>query len=256
MANTQTQDDLKALADSLAGTGSAMQAWVDAVQGDSEDSDLLGQLKSAVGHIEQAVGILKEGKSGPEAPASCSSIVVEGEPGLSGSPATVPVPDLLGFLAGSNRTGLLIVRGMEETFLFQFDRGEVIFAHGDSPPEGLRLGEVLLTMGHIHQGDLARALAEKDGPGENLGAILIRLGVVTQDQLEEALAYQARNVCERMFSLKEGTFEFYEHGLAIAREDIRLSVTSLLLEIARQIDESGSPASNWLDVPLDGEWDS
>jgi len=66
---------------------------------------------------------------------------------------------------------------------------------------------------------------------------LLAEGLVTKDALCIALAFQVQLMFHRMYVSDDSVFQFDE-GLEIVQpEDIRLNVTSLLLESARSTDE-------------------
>ncbi len=243
-------DDLRRLADSLQGTGGAMRTWLGAIKaaGDhgEDDEALMRHLERAARYVEQAVKALSTADAvGGEEQESQPT-----EPGIVGSTRTVPIQNLLSFLSEINAGGVLRIYGSDETFVLQFNGGAVVYAHGDNPPEGMMLGEVLVTMQALHRADLIRVMEQSSKPGATLGGLLVQEGCITQDQLGEALSYQMRHLCHRLFSVEEAHFRFQEGERVIDREDVRMNVTGLLLESARLKDESDNETGNWLAVPF------
>ena len=59
-----------------------------------------------------------------------------------------------------------------------------------------RIGDILIQMGFIDQGQLEMALMESKKTGAMLGDVLIRLDWITDDELQMAIAVQsgARNI--------------------------------------------------------------
>ncbi len=157
-------------------------------------------------------------------------------PEFIGNTDALSVPELIGFFQLQGKTGVLTIDARQEQFSLEYLRGELIHACSSSSPDGHRLGEVLVKLGHLTQSKLERLLAGKSS-AERLGDALRRGEVVGEDALAEALQYQIQNIFYRLFDLGGCRFTFREglEGEPSAR--VRYNVTRLLLETARHRDE-------------------
>ena len=162
---------------------------------------------------------------------------VTGDAGFSGACATVPLPELLGFLQVHGHTGELVVEAEQETFTIHFHGGDLIDATSDNAPPEMRLGEILISMGAIDGVVLLRLLESPDA-GDRLGDALERRRLVDRDTLLVALRYQVQQLFHRLFRAENARFSFSPLLPQEVVSDYRLNVTQLLLESARQHDES------------------
>ena len=236
------QDDLKALSATLAGVRSALWSHVAKLrdQGDPQaerdpsDQGSERAVRRACNLIDQAVrSLTMKGSPAPAgAPAGASQI-----PGLTGTTEAIPLSSLVSFLADIQVTGILRVYGEHETYVVQFEGGFLTYAHGDNPPEGMLLGEVLVDQGAIHRADLARVLDEGWEPGETLGGLLVKRGHIRQEALSAALSTQIKDLGNRLFGETDSRFRFYPGERIIERSDVRVSIMGLLLDSARLRDE-------------------
>jgi hypothetical protein len=112
----------------------------------------------------------------------------------------------------------------------------VVYAQSDAPPPGQRLGEILAARGAVAREALEQLAAERRADGV-LGQRLVRQGLVDPAALKQALAYQIQCIFHRLFHARGALFQFDEGVSVISTDDVRLNVTSLLLESARSSDE-------------------
>ena len=157
-------------------------------------------------------------------------------PEFIGNTDALSVPELIGFFQLQGKTGVLTIDARQEQFSLEYLRGELIHAGSTSSPDGQRLGEVLVKLGHLTQSKLERLLAGKSS-AERLGDALRRGEVVGEEALAEALQYQIQNIFYRLFDLKGCRFTFREGLEGEPRARVRYNVTRLLLETARHRDE-------------------
>ena len=156
---------------------------------------------------------------------------------LAGHASVVPVSDLLGFLSSLRKSGMLWVETPRESFLLQLQEGAVIYAHGDNPPEGQLLGEILVRNQALQREKLAWALVESSVGKDVLGTHLVRKGLTSPENLTRALAEQVQMIFDRLFGSQEATYQFDKDGRLVDSADVRLNVVQLLLESARTNDE-------------------
>ena len=159
------------------------------------------------------------------------------EEGLQGNTWTIPIPDLLGFLATGRKSGVLWVHDADETFLLQLDEGTLVHATSDGNPDRMRLGEVLVHLGKIGEDELdafIKGLGEEAG---FLGAELLAAGRIQESDLTDALAYQIQEMFRRLLASRSSIFRFQEGIRLMSRNDVHLNIQSVLLEVMRQADE-------------------
>lgn len=156
---------------------------------------------------------------------------------LIGHASVASVSEVLGFLSAMGKSGVLWVDVPRESFLVQLKDGAVVYAQGDNPPEGQRLGEILVRQGSVDAEEMALALCKASDTHEVLGARLLRSGTITPAQLSRALAEQAQTIFHRMFGNPEASYHFEDGVRMVDSQDVRLNVIQLLLESARVNDE-------------------
>lgn len=156
---------------------------------------------------------------------------------LIGHASVASVSEVLGFLSAMGKSGVLWVDVPRESFLVQLKDGAVVYAQGDNPPEGQRLGEILVRHGSVDPEEMALALREASNAHEVLGAHMVRTGTITPAQLSRALSEQAQTIFHRMFGNPEASYRFEDGVRMVDSQDVRLNVIQLLLESARVNDE-------------------
>jgi len=169
---------------------------------------------------------------------------------ISGHASVVPVSDLLAFLSGLQRSGMLWVETEREGFLVQLRDGAVVYAQGDNPPRKELLGEILVQSGALDRSSLENALLDAAREHTVLGAWLVRSGQVSQRDLTVALAAQVQAIFDRMFGARDARWQFEDGARMVESSDVRLNVIQLLLESARASDESLARAALELGLPL------
>jgi hypothetical protein len=156
---------------------------------------------------------------------------------LSGHASVAAVSEVLGFLSAMGKSGVLWVDVPTECFLVQLKHGSVVYAQGDNPPKGQRLGEILMGRQTITEEVLRTALERASASHEVLGGYLVRENLISQVQLSSALAEQAQMIFHRMFGNPDATYQFEDGVRMVESQDVRLNVIQLLLESARVNDE-------------------
>lgn len=207
-------------------------------------------LRATVRDLEElaAKGLLAE----PEAPLpSMETRKLTSSKGvLSGHASVIPVSEFLGFLSDIGKSGVLWVETEKEGFLVQLEKGSVVYAQGDSPPRGQRLGEILVRHRVLSLEDLERAIADSAESKEVLGTYLMKHELINKKQLTMALAEQAQLIFDRMFSSDDSSYQFEDGQRMVDSHDMHLNVIQLLLESARANDEANSLFGDMFGVSL------
>jgi hypothetical protein len=195
--------------------------------------------------------------SAPAAPARAAQRTSDDDPPLatsdgvlSGHASVVPVSDLLAFLSGLRRSGMLWVETEREGFLVQLREGAVVYAQGDNPPRNQLLGEILVEAGALQRDALEAALGAASKERKVLGTWLVNAGRISQGDLTTALATQVQMIFDRMFGARDARWQFEDGTHMVESSDVRLNVIQLLLESARASDESLARTALELGLPL------
>jgi hypothetical protein len=169
---------------------------------------------------------------------------------VTGHAQVIPISELLGFLSGLRKSGMLWVDTPRESFLLQLQEGAIVYAHGDNPPQGQLLGEILVRNSALPREKLAWALVESTAGKDVLGGHLVRKGLIQAEDLTRALAEQAQMIFDRLFGSNDATYQFELGGRLMDSADVRLNVIQLLLESARANDECRLRVEAGAGVPL------
>lgn len=157
---------------------------------------------------------------------------------FEGQAPAIPIPELLGFLATYKKTGVLEITSLTETVVMGLRDGAVIHASSDNTPAGMRLGEILLARKAIEERALYSVLAKaRSMRNLKVGELLEREGKVPKEELRIALELQIQNLFNRLFSIQDARFAFYERESSKVEGLLSLNVTHLLLGSAAQADE-------------------
>ena len=155
---------------------------------------------------------------------------------LSGNLATMGFPDLIQWVAGSRKTGILVIKGARCTRRILFHKGLVAAVASDDPSE--HLGTFLVAWGYLTSDTLQELLSKQREMGTMLGEALVRRGVLDRDELRRALVVKTEESIFDLMGWREGEFFFLEE--AQSRRDFQgldLPVDHFLMEGARQEDE-------------------
>ena len=157
--------------------------------------------------------------------------------GLQGNVATIPMAELLSFLAFSKKTGVLWVDSYKENFLIGMVNGELCHANSDRTPEGLRLGEILVGLGCLTRRQLERFIEQIGSNQPVTGDKLVENGMISEEELRNALLYQTQQLFYRLIKIKDAMFRFREGMEVMLSHRVQLDINSLLLDNARALDE-------------------
>ena len=141
--------------------------------------------------------------------------------------------------------GTLRVETESGSQFFFISEGEIVLVR-QVKRDPVRLGDLLVTAGHITEDQLRGALDEQrsSSSGRRLGETIVELGLVTQEQIEQAVRDKFEEDFLDLFLVDEGRFEFIFgltpealFGPEERLERITLSTSSLMMEAMRRVDE-------------------
>ncbi len=155
---------------------------------------------------------------------------------LAGDFSTMPLPDLLQWLALSQKSGILLLRREEVAKEIYFDSGKIVASASNDPRE--YFGQFLLSFGKVEEGDLMRAFVKQGETGIKLGRLLVMDGLLDESEVQRFLRIKAEESIYDLFLWEEGDFKFYNDAPAHEEHvSIAMDVTSILMEGSRRADE-------------------
>ena len=125
---------------------------------------------------------------------------------LTGSLTTMPIAELLGWIGGTSRIGILTIRGVGSETMLHLRHGRIVECAALDPP--VRLGQFLLFHGIIDEETLDRAMRAHAETGQRLGEVLLGVGAVSSEDLGDALTAKAEETVLGSFDHTTGWFTF------------------------------------------------
>lgn len=157
---------------------------------------------------------------------------------LKGTLKDFGIADILQLIGQQGKTGVLYIKSKQEEVEVSFLEGNVVRAQSKTRRSRELLGSMLVASGLLTQGELDDTLEIQKRTLKRLGDILIAEGKVTADQLREMTQLQTTETLYKLFSWKNGTYEFVqqdvEHDPAQGNP---VRPESVLMEGFRRIDE-------------------
>jgi hypothetical protein len=158
---------------------------------------------------------------------------------LEGTLRDFSLADIFQLIGLQRKTGVLTLRGKDDTVTVTFLDGKVVGADSLNRRLENRLGSVLIKTGTLTQDQLHRALEIQRETLQRLGFILTHYGIVTADALKAAIQLQILQIVYRLFRWKDGDYQFsQEQTIEYDRDNVvPITAESILMEGARMIDE-------------------
>ncbi|HMQ22034.1 MAG TPA: DUF4388 domain-containing protein, partial [Planctomycetota bacterium] len=156
--------------------------------------------------------------------------------GIHGHSASIELAGVVELISVQRKTGLLRAKAPGETFLLEFEDGDVVHAVSDNAPIRDRLGEILVDQGSLDRDVLRDLLMKYRGSRRRLGSHFEIQQLVGEAGLRRALEEQVQRLFHRLFAAEDTYFEFMEDAGTEHFQKVRLGATALLLESAHMID--------------------
>jgi hypothetical protein len=158
---------------------------------------------------------------------------------LEGTLRDFSLADIFQLIGLQRKTGVLTLRGPDDTVTVTFLDGKVVGADSLSRKLETRLGHVLIKNGTLTNEQLNRALEIQKETLQRLGFILTHYGIISSEALKDAIQLQIEQVIYRLFRWKDGEYHFsQETSIEYDRDNVSpISAESVLMEGARMIDE-------------------
>ena len=152
----------------------------------------------------------------------------------SGTLSEYSMDDLFFLLSLKKKSGHLMVRNEDQTFVVHFQNGVVFHVQNNSNSEDGRIGNMLLKGGFISKDQLDDALNRNQRTGQPLGYILVNAGYISREKLRGPLRLQIEEYIQKLFSWKNGQFAFkpglfhiYENEKIFFEEDYSSMINNL-----------------------------
>jgi hypothetical protein len=127
---------------------------------------------------------------------------------LEGTLKDFSLADIFQLIGLQRKTGVLTLRGKDDTVTVTFLDGKVVAADSLNKRLENRLGNVLVKSGTMTPDQLNRALEIQRETLQRLGFILTHYGIISQDSLRAALQLQILQIVYRLFRWKDGDYHF------------------------------------------------
>src|SRR5947209_7660879 len=157
---------------------------------------------------------------------------------LSGTLKDFGIADILQLIGHQTKTGRLTLKSGEAEIEVFFVDGNVVFASEKERNSKNLLGSLLLRAELLSQKQLDDALETQRRTLKRLGDVVVESGAVTQAQLAQMMRLQTTETLYRLFSWKNGSYEFSQEEVDPARSTFEsIRAESVLLEGFRRMDE-------------------
>ncbi len=158
---------------------------------------------------------------------------------LEGTLRDFSLADIFQLIGLQRKTGVLTLRGKDDTVTVTFLDGKVVGADSLNRRLETRLGSVLIKSGVLTQDQLNRALEIQKETLQRLGFVLTHYGIISADSLKQAIQLQILQIVYRLFRWKDGDYHFsQETTIEYDRDNVvPITAESILMEGARMIDE-------------------
>ena len=154
---------------------------------------------------------------------------------LKGTLDDFTLPDIFRLMSLSKKTGQLEVQRSAGSGKVFFRDGEVYFAESTLSKEPL--GQKLVHMKVVTEGQLRKALDQHKSENKRLGQVLLETGTVTEDDIMTAVRQQIEDAAFDLLRWELGEF-VWEPGVETEPEvPIYVSVENLIMEASRRLDE-------------------
>ncbi|HEV8657806.1 MAG TPA: DUF4388 domain-containing protein [Thermoanaerobaculia bacterium] len=158
---------------------------------------------------------------------------------LEGTLKDFSLADIFQLIGLQRKTGVLTLRGTDDTVTVTFLDGKVVGADSLNKRLENRLGSVLMKSGTLTQEQLNRALEIQKETLQRLGFILTHYGIIPAQKLKDAIQLQIVQIIYRLFRWKDGEYHFsQETTIEYDRDNVTpIAAESILMEGARMMDE-------------------
>src|SRR5919204_1091522 len=157
---------------------------------------------------------------------------------LSGTLKDFGIADILQLIGHQTKTGRLTLKNANDEVEVYFVDGNVIFASEKARDSKDLLGSLLVRAELLTKEKLDEALSVQQRTLKHLGDILLESAAVPRPQLAQMMRLQTTETLYKLFSWKNGSYEFSQEEVDPARSTFEpIRAESVLLEGFRRMDE-------------------
>lgn len=155
---------------------------------------------------------------------------------VNGDLTTMPLPELLQWLGGNQKSGILEIERNKLCKRLVFQSGRVIACSSNDPKE--LFGHFLVSRGLISEELLRISLTQQGKSGKPLGTTLVEMGIMSSEELIRNLSAQAEETIFSLFDWEDAVFRFEAREID---EDpmfpVSIRVEDILLRGVKRLDE-------------------
>ena len=157
---------------------------------------------------------------------------------IQGNLNTMPLPELLMWIAQYGKTGTLEIRTGTATETMAFDNGALIYSSSSNPEA--TLGRILIANGVVTEQMHKEARALRKTKSIAVAKALVELRHLTEEQLVRYLRKKAEKEIFDLFGSADGEFVFTDRTLPqLELLPMRVDVSRVLLRVTQDLDEKG-----------------
>ncbi len=157
---------------------------------------------------------------------------------LKGTLKDFGIADIFQLIGQQGKTGILHLTERESEVHVSFKDGCVVRTESATRKRKELIGDMLLRAGYITEEQLSTALEEQKRTLKRLGDLLVTKGIIEVEALKQMAHLQTTETLYRLFSWKNGRYEFEAAGVEVDANNITpIPSDSVLMEAFRRIDE-------------------
>jgi len=157
---------------------------------------------------------------------------------LEGTIKEFGLADIFQLIGLQKKTGILFLKGSDETVNIHFEDGMVVKAEESKKRPKYLIGQILINRGKITEPQLSEALDIQTSTGQKVGGVLISQGLINKDELRDALLFQINEAIYKVFRWKGGDYKFDQERVDFDRDTITpISTEHVLMDGIRMLDE-------------------
>jgi hypothetical protein len=157
---------------------------------------------------------------------------------LKGTLKDFGIADILQLIGQQQKTGVLHLSERDDLVQVVFKDGNVVRAESSTRKKKELLGTMLARAGLVTERQLEEALLEQKRTLRRLGDILVASGSIEPENLREMTQLQTNETLYRLFSWKNGNYEFQATEVEVGPDAIPpVRSESVLMEGFRRVDE-------------------
>jgi len=158
---------------------------------------------------------------------------------LEGNVREFGLADVLQFIAGNQKAGVLQLTSKNDKASIAFDYGKITGAVYGRQGRQDQLQNYLLRSKKVEQGKLESILKIQVDTGIPLGELLLKEGLMTQEEIDGLVTFKIQEVLDEVFTWGDARYKFNpeERLYQNSRSQVAIPAELLLLETLRRKDE-------------------